>query len=48
MYSLFIVGTALWLAYGVATHSVPVALAYAVTLVLAGGVLVAKLRFGKE
>jgi MtN3 and saliva related transmembrane protein len=46
MYSLFILGTALWLAYGVAIHSVPVALANAVTLVLAGGVLAAKLRFG--
>jgi MtN3 and saliva related transmembrane protein len=48
MYSLFILGTALWLAYGVAIQSIPVALANAMTLVLAGGVLVAKLRFGKE
>jgi hypothetical protein len=32
----------------VAIHSVPVALANGVTLVLAGGVLVAKLRFEKE
>ena len=48
MYSLFIVGSALWLSYGVAIHSLPVAIANAVTLALAGAVLVAKLRFGKE
>jgi MtN3 and saliva related transmembrane protein len=47
MYGLFIVGTAMWLSYGVAIHSVPVALANAATLVLAGAVLVAKLRFGQ-
>ena len=48
MYSLFILGTALWLSYGVAIHSLPVALANAATLVLAGGVLVAKVQFGTE
>lgn len=48
MYSLFILGTALWLSYGVAIHSLPVALANAATLVLAGAVLVAKLRFGRD
>jgi len=48
MYSLFILGTALWLTYGVAIHSLPVALANAATLVLAGGVLVAKLKFGSD
>jgi len=46
MYSLFTLGTALWLAYGLASHSLPVTVANAVTLVLAIGVLVAKLRFG--
>jgi len=46
MYSLFILGTALWLSYGVAIRSLPVALANAATLVLAGGVLVGKLKFG--
>ena len=48
MYSLFILGTALWLSYGVAIHSLPIALANAATLVLAGGVLVAKLKFGSD
>jgi len=48
MYSLFFLGTALWLTYGVAIHSLPVALANAATLILAGGVLVAKVRFGSE
>jgi len=46
MYSLFILGTALWLSYGVAIHSLPVALANAATLVLAGGVLVGTLKCG--
>jgi MtN3 and saliva related transmembrane protein len=46
MYSLFTLGTALWLAYGITNHSLPVTFANAVTLVLALGVLVAKLRFG--
>jgi MtN3 and saliva related transmembrane protein len=46
MYSLFTLGTVLWLLYGLAIHSLPVVLANAVTLVLAAGVLVGKLRFG--
>jgi MtN3 and saliva related transmembrane protein len=46
MYALFTLGTALWLAYGLMSGSVPVTVANAVTLVLAIGVLVAKLRFG--
>ncbi len=46
MYGLFTLGTALWLAYGLASHSMPVTVANAVTLVLALSVLVAKLRFG--
>lgn len=44
MYSLFTLGTALWLAYGIAIHSLPVMLANAVTLVLALGVLAAKIH----
>lgn len=47
-YSMFTVGAALWLAYGLAIHSLPVILANAVTVVLAAGVLVAKIRFGGE
>ena len=45
MYLLFTLGTALWLTYGIASHSMPVTVANAITLVLAIGVLVAKLRF---
>ena len=47
-YGMFTLGAALWLAYGVAIHSTPVILANSVTVVLAAGVLVAKLRFGGE
>jgi MtN3 and saliva related transmembrane protein len=47
-YALFTVGAALWLCYGVAIHSLPVELANAVTVVLAAGVLAAKIRFGGE
>jgi len=46
MYCLFTAGTALWLAYGIASRAWPVTAANAITLVLAIGVLVAKLRFG--
>ena len=44
-YSMFTVGAALWLAYGLAIHSLPVILANAVTVVLAAAVLTAKIRF---
>ena len=47
-YSMFTVGAALWLSYGLAIHSLPVILANAVTVVLAAGVLVAKIRFDAE
>lgn len=47
MYLLFMLGLALWLAYGLRMHMLPVALANGVTLVLAGAVLVGKLRFGR-
>lgn len=46
MYTLFTLGVALWLAYGILIHSWPVILANVVTLVLAGMVLVMKLKFG--
>ena len=46
MYLLFVAGVALWIAYGLAIHSVPVVAANCVTLVLAGAVLVGKFRFG--
>lgn len=43
MYSLFTVGVALWLVYGIAVTSWPVIIANAITLALAGGVLLLKL-----
>ena len=46
MYSVFTLGVALWLAYGILIHSWPIILANCVTLLLAGGVLVMKLKFG--
>jgi MtN3 and saliva related transmembrane protein len=44
MYSLFTVGVALWLVYGIALTSWPIIVANAITLALAGGVLILKLR----
>jgi MtN3 and saliva related transmembrane protein len=44
MYSLFTLGVALWLAYGIAVASRPVIVCNAITLVLAGVVLALKLR----
>ena len=46
MYALFTLGIALWLAYGILIYSWPVILANAATLLLAGSVLVMKIRFG--
>lgn len=46
MYVFFTVGVALWLTYGILLVSWPIILANAVTLLLAGTVLVLKLRFG--
>lgn len=46
MYLAFTVGVALWLAYGVLLHAWPIVLANAVTLALAGLILVFKLRQG--
>lgn len=46
MYSLFTLGIFIWLVYGVLIESWPVIVANFVTLVLAGAVLVMKLKFG--
>ncbi len=43
MYSLFTLGVALWLIYGIALQSWPIILANGVTLVLAGVVLSLKI-----
>lgn len=45
MYSVFTVGTGLWLTYGLLIHDLPVTLANAVTLALASAVLALKLRY---
>ena len=44
MYSMFTAGVALWLAYGVMTTQWSITIANAVTIVLAGIILVMKLR----
>ena len=46
MYSVFTVGVALWLLYGVLQRAWPIVLANAVTLALAAVILVMKLRYG--
>ena len=46
MYSVFVSGTGLWLAYGLLNNDVPIILANAVTFVLAGVILIMKLRHG--
>jgi MtN3 and saliva related transmembrane protein len=46
MYSLFTLGVALWLVYGVLLDAWPIIIANSITLLLAGMVLVLKIRFG--
>jgi MtN3 and saliva related transmembrane protein len=46
MYSVFTVGVALWLLYGVLLQSWPLMIANSITLMLAAAILVMKLRFG--
>jgi len=45
MYSVFTFGVACWLIYGLLLDAWPIVIANLVTLVLAGGILVMKLRF---
>lgn len=45
MYSVFTVGIAMWLIYGLLMQAWPVVVANVVTLGLASGILVMKLRF---
>jgi len=45
MYLILVAGVALWIVYGAFIHSLPVIIANCVTLVLAGAVLVGKVRF---
>ena len=46
MYSVFTLGVALWLLYGVLLQSWPLIIANSITLALAAAILVMKLRFG--
>lgn len=46
MYSLFTLGISLWLVYGILLVSWPIIIANSITVLLAGAVLVMKLRFG--
>jgi MtN3 and saliva related transmembrane protein len=46
MYSVFVLGIAFWLAFGIVTNNWPVIIPNVITFVLAGSVLVMKLRFG--
>jgi MtN3 and saliva related transmembrane protein len=48
MYSVFMVGTALWLTYGLMIAAVPVVIANAVTLGLALAILAMKLRYREK
>jgi MtN3 and saliva related transmembrane protein len=48
MFSIFSFGTALWLTYGILAHSLPVALANAVTFVLSMAILILKLKYDAE
>ncbi|MDB5112112.1 MAG: hypothetical protein JWR67_3226 [Mucilaginibacter sp.] len=45
MYSLFTVGTLLWLIYGILSLSIPVAIANAITLIFASIILVYKIKY---
>lgn len=45
MFLVLVTGIVLWLVYGLFKADAPLVLANAVTLVLAGGILVAKLRY---
>ncbi len=46
MYALFTLGVVLWLGYGILMESWPIIVANSITLLLAGIVLMMKLKFG--
>ena len=46
MYGIFTSGVALWLVYGWLIHVWPIIIANVITLVLAGAILILKIRFG--
>lgn len=45
MFTMMVTGNALWLVYGIMIDDVPLMIANAVTLLLAGAILAAKIRF---
>jgi MtN3 and saliva related transmembrane protein len=46
MFAVFCVGVALWIVYGIILGAVPVIIANVVTLLLAGTIVVLKIRYG--
>ena len=46
MYVIFVAGVLLWLIYGLLVRDLPLILANAITLLLAGAILILKLRHG--
>ncbi|TNE62106.1 MAG: hypothetical protein EP335_14005 [Alphaproteobacteria bacterium] len=46
MFTILCTGVAMWLLYGIIIGDLPIIVANSVTLVLAGSIIVAKLRFG--
>lgn len=48
MYSVFTVGVALWLVYGLLLQAWPIVIANAVTLALAAAILTMKLVYGRQ
>ncbi|HXH46272.1 MAG TPA: SemiSWEET transporter [Bradyrhizobium sp.] len=46
MFLVMVLGIALWLVYGLLSGDAPLVAANAVTMVLAGGILVMKLKYG--
>jgi MtN3 and saliva related transmembrane protein len=45
MFALMVAGILLWLVYGILIDDIPLIMANGVTLLLAGAILVAKIRF---
>lgn len=48
MYSVFTVGVAVWLAYGIVLGEIPMMIANSVSLVLACALLVMRVRYGRR
>jgi MtN3 and saliva related transmembrane protein len=46
MYTVFTLGVALWLVYGLMLAAWPIVMANGITLALAGGILLMKIRYG--